>query len=1019
MPHTIRAALLLCTALGCLTLPCAAQATASFTVLPEDCAETEVYPLVPAGFLDEVVVGGLNQVVGFTFAPDGRTFFWQKQGRIMTSPPGGGQPDLFFEIVEEVGGWAGHGLLGFALDPDFLSNGHFYLLYGVDHHYLMSFGTPGYDPNVSSDFVDTIGRVTRYTADAGSGFTTVDPNSRLVLLGETASTGIPLCSGGHSVGDLMFGNDGSLLISAGDGASAGPASQTCLSDGITRPAEEVSYFRAQLLDSLSGKMLRIDPSTGDGLTSNPHYDVAEPRAPRSRIWALGLRNPFRFDVRPGTGQTDPALGLPGSLFIGDVGKGDYEELNVARVGGLNFGWPVFEGFDPHPTLSQTLTPNLDAPNPLFGINVPGAGVCTQEFYDFQDLVVQETLNMPFWSNPCAPAEAVSGATVYEHARAAVAWHHDLTAYVPIFDGSGEADSLTIDDPASPVVGMPFTGNASMGGAFYTGDAFPAAYKNTYFHADYGKGWIHNFVFDADDRLLEVREFAEPVGRVVHMEENLMDGALYYMDFTGAGVADFRRIRFVTGNQPPSAEINSSPPYGPAPVRVQFDGTLSADPEGGDLSYAWDFGPNITVSTAPRPVRTFPSEDVTGAATQVIARIFQMNPPMSMGTANQDPEVMRDGVFPPEGTLGLTEMFDTVHVDGMSVSDKGGIDWVGYEFPAQRVFTGAVFQEGLQFPGIGGWFDSFTFQVRRLGDWVTVSNLQTSPPYSGELAPSYERFDFSFDPSAGNAIRILGVPGGVLEFLTIAEFRVMAWPLSPNLLPTNIPVELRVTDIIGAVDTDNLTVSSGNTPPELIINSPQNFELYSTTVPQMFSLEGVPLDAEHSAGELGCSWQLILHHDTHNHPGPVLAGCTQMITALTDGCVDVHYQELVFSVSDPLGLVSTESRYLIPDCDQDLSGVADDIEIGLDPSLDLDLDGVPDAAQLDCNLNGEPDLYELFFGLAVDADGDGMVDDCVPGLPGRPGRKGSAGPPGSAPPTPGGVPPVSAPPGVGPVLPAGG
>jgi hypothetical protein len=61
-------------------------------------------------------------------------------------------------------------VLGFALHPNFYSNGYVYLLYVVDYYYLISFGTPGYDPNQSTTLHDTIGRLVRYTANSSDGF---------------------------------------------------------------------------------------------------------------------------------------------------------------------------------------------------------------------------------------------------------------------------------------------------------------------------------------------------------------------------------------------------------------------------------------------------------------------------------------------------------------------------------------------------------------------------------------------------------------------------------------------------------------------------------------------------------------------------------------------------------------------------------------------------------------------------------------------------------------------------------
>src|SRR5690606_10085970 len=125
----------------------------------------------------------------------------------------------------------------------------------------------------------------------------------------------------------LFGADGTLLATVGDGASyigvdTGSSSDTywsqALADGILRPAENVGAMRSQLLNCFNGKLLRMDPNTGDGVPSNPFYDAAQPRAPKSRVWAMGLRNPYRCTIRPGSGSTDPADADPGTVYIGDV-----------------------------------------------------------------------------------------------------------------------------------------------------------------------------------------------------------------------------------------------------------------------------------------------------------------------------------------------------------------------------------------------------------------------------------------------------------------------------------------------------------------------------------------------------------------------------------------------------------------------------------------------------------------------------------------------------------------------------
>jgi hypothetical protein len=101
------------------------------------------------------------------------------------------------------------------------------------------------------------------------------------------------------------------------------------------------------------------------------------------VWAMGLRNPFRVAWKPGTGSTDPALGNPGTYYIGDVGWNDWEDLHVCSAPAQNFGWPLYEGLEPQPGYQNANEPNRDAPNPLVG------GSCAA-FFKFTDLIVAPT-----------------------------------------------------------------------------------------------------------------------------------------------------------------------------------------------------------------------------------------------------------------------------------------------------------------------------------------------------------------------------------------------------------------------------------------------------------------------------------------------------------------------------------------------------------------------------------------------------------------------------------------------------
>ena len=181
---------------------------------------TRAATTLPAGFVEETIGGVWNEAVGLVFSGDGRMMVWERAGKVWTVENGVKSATPFLDISEEVAVWNNYGLLGFCLHPDFTNNGYLYLMYTADRHHLRFFGTSSYDPRVTETHVATIGRITRYTARASDGFHTVDLTTRKVLLGEAMTNGFPLVSGQHGVGSLLFGSDGTLLASCGDGASS-------------------------------------------------------------------------------------------------------------------------------------------------------------------------------------------------------------------------------------------------------------------------------------------------------------------------------------------------------------------------------------------------------------------------------------------------------------------------------------------------------------------------------------------------------------------------------------------------------------------------------------------------------------------------------------------------------------------------------------------------------------------------------------------------------------------------------
>jgi glucose/arabinose dehydrogenase len=561
----------------------------------------------PGGFSSVVISSEFSEAVGLTFSKDGNDMFvWERTGKVWVVT--NNQTQLLLDISQEVGSWHDHGLLGFALHPQFETNGYFYVLYVVDRHYLMNVGTAAYDPAKNEYFAATIGRLALYKATKTGNIFSVDPASRKILIGQTRSSSIAILSKTHGVGSLVFGTDGTLLISSGDGASpssvdVGSAVESyysrALADGIITPLEDVGSLRSQLLESLNGKILRIDPMTGEGIPSNPFYDASDPNSVRSKIWALGFRNPFRMNLKPGTGSTDKSEANPGVLYVGDVGWNTWEEINVVNKGGMNFGWPIFEGLEAHEVYSNTRTSNPYTPNPLFLTNN-----CTQQYFTFQDLIQQTTASgIVSFKNPCDNSQTLpDSVTTFIHSRPIIDWKHGTgPARTGIFNGE-RAAVINVGATGSPVTGPQFGGSSSTGGVFYTGSDFPPEYKNTYFHGDYGAEWIRNISLTADDKPVSVKNFINIGASVVAMTTHPIQGGLYYIHLGTEG-AEIRRI-YYGANRPPVPVAIMDKMYGTSPLQVQFTGSNSSDPEGSPLTYEWNFGDGTAVSTLANPTHTF-------------------------------------------------------------------------------------------------------------------------------------------------------------------------------------------------------------------------------------------------------------------------------------------------------------------------------------------------------------------------------------------------------------------------------
>ncbi len=486
---------------------------------------------LPENYSSETLSSTYTAPMGTIFNSNGsKMFVWTNAGQIYVSNWNGTnyvkQSAAVLDLSDEISGYRDFGLLSICLDPNFDINGLIYLFYTVDRHHLLYFGTPQYNPNTNDYYKASISRVTRYMLNHTQSPMTTDYSTRTILLGESITTGIPLTHESHAGGTLMFGSDGTLLLTTGDNASysttdTGSVSHTyyqqAIADGIMRPEENVGSFRSQMINSLCGKLLRLDPATGDGVPSNPFYDANNPRAPKSRMFAMGFRNPFRAAIKPNSGSTDPADANPGMVFVADVGWNNWEDLHIVDKPGLNAGWPLYEGQTLLSSYYNSGTTNPDEGNQLF------KNLCAQPT-SFVDAAI--------------PANRR-----YTHHRPAITWKHgtSLQTRVPWFNGNNPTDPR-IGANGSPTTGDEFRGNTGVAGTYISGTAFGEAMEGKFLFTDYVRNWVGVATLNATNApwISHTSTFA-PINYgsgIVHMSQNPMDGSIFYTNIFDGTIRRF-------------------------------------------------------------------------------------------------------------------------------------------------------------------------------------------------------------------------------------------------------------------------------------------------------------------------------------------------------------------------------------------------------------------------------------------------------------------------------------------------
>jgi len=247
---------------------------------------------IPSDFvlkLEEIASGLNNPVYVTSPAGDARLFIVEQIGRIRIVENGQLLATPFLDIVSKVSSGGERGLLSVAFHPQYRTNGFFYVYYT---------GSGGEI------------RIERYSVSSNANLANAASVKVLVT--------VPHLRTNHNGGLAMFGPDGMLYLGLGDGGGGGDPDHN-----------------GQNQTTLLGKLLRINVDSGDPYSIPSGNPFAGRSDARQEIWAMGLRNPWRYAF-------DKSIGR---LYVADVGQDAVEEVNVvtATRAGVNYGWNVLEG----------------------------------------------------------------------------------------------------------------------------------------------------------------------------------------------------------------------------------------------------------------------------------------------------------------------------------------------------------------------------------------------------------------------------------------------------------------------------------------------------------------------------------------------------------------------------------------------------------------------------------------------------------------------------------------------------
>ncbi|PSK98047.1 glucose/arabinose dehydrogenase [Murinocardiopsis flavida] len=704
-----------------LSIPLAAVLAAGFAAAPP--ATAEPTKAAESDF-DQVQLakGGdnLGETMGLAVLPDTSVLTTSRSGEIYYTREAG---DTRLAATLDTYTHNEEGVQGIAVDPKFRRNNHVFV------YYSPALDTPEGDAPGSGtpeDFEKWKGhnRLSRFTFDPEKG--TLDTASEKVVLKVPTNRG--LCC--HMGGQIDFDKHGNLYLSTGDNSNPFESDgYSPIDDSADRnPAYDARRTSGNTND-LRGKLLRIRVKP-NGTYSVPKGNLFKQGTAKTKpeIYAMGLRNPFRFRVDEKTGTVWMGEYGPDAAQASERGpSGKVSFLRIAGPG--NYGWPF----------------------------------CTGD-----KLEADSYADWDFATGTAGPKFDCAGGATNDSRH-----NTGLEKLPPAKPGW-----LTYDGASVPELG---DGSESpMGGPVYHYDPdlknetkFPESYDEKVFLYEFGRQWIKS-VTPGTDGPEKIEDFPWAGFQLMDMEFG-PDGSLYVLDYgeTWFGKDPEKalyRIDYSPDDKTPVAAVDADKTAaGEGPLEVKFDGTGSADPDGTELSYAWDFdGDGTTDSTEATGSHTYTDDGVYRAILRVTDATGKTGAAgVNITIGNTPPEITFDAPKPGQFMdFGDTVGFDVKVTDAEDAEidcEKVTVSFaLGHDNHAHRMNSANGCTGSIE-TGLAGGHDTNQDIYGTFIAEYTDNGAGDLPPVTGsseiELAPKHRQAEFYHDSQGVEVVDADGAEGG--------------------------------------------------------------------------------------------------------------------------------------------------------------------------------------------------------------------------------------------------------------------